>query len=173
MLENEKIRLRPITKNDLNYLNKWKNDYQVFKYLGGGFRPTSIDVQGTWLDEMAIISEKNQRFIIENHMDNKPIGLIGLYNIHSTNKTCEVGIYIGEKIIQNKGIGSQAYRLLENYAINNLAIRKIKLLVVEENVSAYKFWEKQAFNYVGTYKAERFIDGKYKDVIIMEKILKD
>ena len=45
MIKGEKVYLRPILKSDMKYLNDWKNDEDVFRFLGGGFMPVSIDQQ--------------------------------------------------------------------------------------------------------------------------------
>lgn len=44
-MEYEGITLVPIETEDLELLNKWKNDEDVYKYLGGGFKPVSISQQ--------------------------------------------------------------------------------------------------------------------------------
>ncbi len=36
MIKGEKVYLRPIQKDDITYLNQWKNDEKTYMYLGGG-----------------------------------------------------------------------------------------------------------------------------------------
>lgn len=81
MIKGEKIYLRPIIKEDITFLNTWKNDEEIYKYLGGGFIPTSIDQQIKWMDSMIDTSGNNKRFIICEQTD-KPVGMIGLYDIN-------------------------------------------------------------------------------------------
>lgn len=169
MLKKDDIVLRPILRSDLEKLNKWKNDEEVFMYLGGGFNPQSIDQQSLWIDKLIYIDDKNKRFIID--IDNEAIGLIGLYNIHNIYQNCEVGIYIGEKDFQGKGYAKKAYNLIEKYAVEYLNMRKIKLFVVDDNSNAINFWDKLGFKKVGTLKEERYIKGKFRNLVIMEKFL--
>lgn len=170
MLKGEKISLRPITKKDLPYLNKWKNDEEVYRYLGGGFMPTSIDLQEKWLESMMDLSGNNKRFII-NQLDSSPVGMIGLYDINWIHRTCEVGLYIGEKNAQGKGYAKESYHLLEKFAKEYLNLRKINLKVVYSNDAAAKFWESVGYRKVGILKEERFIKGTYLDLMIMEKFI--
>lgn len=163
------IKLRPIIKEDLASLNRWKNDKETFKYLGGGFHPVSIDEQEKWLDSMIKMTNQNKRYIIL--ADEKPIGMIGLYAIHLINQNCEVGVYIGEKEYRGKGYAKQAYLLFEDYAKQFLNIRKVKLFVVFENKHALSYWKKLGFEEVGTLHQERYIEGEFKDLMIMEKFL--
>ena len=64
MIKGKKVYLRPIVKEDINYLNDWKNNEDTFKYLGGGFLPTSIDQQIKWIDKLTDTSGNNKRFTL-------------------------------------------------------------------------------------------------------------
>lgn len=169
MLKSERVALRPILKEDINSINKWKNDYEVFKFLGGGFMPISIDQQSKWMDSMIDNTGNNKRFAIVNEESNF-IGVIGLYNINWINRNCEFGIYIGEKEQWGKGYAKEAMSLIISFAFGVLNLRKIKLDVVKDNESAIKMYSKLGFSTVGVYQQERYIDNEYKDLVIMELI---
>lgn len=165
-----KITLRPIRYDDLEILNKWKNEKEVYKFLGGGYMPTSIDEQRKWMDKMVDNSGKTKRFIVELE-DAKPIGFIGLYDIHDIHKVCSLGLYIGETQEWGKGYATQAYKIAEDFAKNYLNIRKIKLEVVEDNKNAVLMYEKLGFKQCGKLMQERYIEGSYRNLIIMEKFI--
>ena len=171
ILVDEKVRLRPIERRDIAYLNRWKNDEEIYKFLGGGFLPVSVNIQEKWLDSLMDTTGNNKRFIIEN-IEDSPVGMIGLYDIHWIHRTCELGIFIGEKDMQGKGYASNAYMLLEGYAKKYLNLRKIKANVVKSNEAAVKMYNKLNFTQAGCLKEERFINGEYHDLFIMEKILR-
>lgn len=171
-MQGEKIRLRPIEKSDLKCLNKWKNDEQVYKFLGGGYQPISVDQQEKWMDGLIDLTGNNRRFMVEDSSE-RVVGMIGLYGINWIHRTCEVGIYIGEKDAYQKGYAEEAYCLLEKYASEYLNLRKINLKVVSENKAAFSLWGKLGFNKIGEYHKERFIKGKYYDLTIMEKFIEN
>ena len=162
--------LRPIEKKDLRKLNEWKNNEEVFQYLGGGYMPVSIDVQEKWLEDMMDTTGKHKRFLIED-MSGKSIGMIGLYGINWIHRTCELGIFIGETCERRKGYGREAYFLIENFAARYLNLRKIKATVVEDNHAAVVMYEKLGFVKAGRLVEERFINGSYHSVYLMEKLL--
>lgn len=170
MIKGEKVYLRPIVKKDITFLNEWKNDEETYQYLGGGFMPVSIDQQEKWMDSMIDTLGNHKRFIICNS-ENVPIGMIGLYDINWIHRTCEVGMYIGNKNEKGKGYGKEAYRLIEGFAREYLNLRKIKLKVVSDNEIAVGMWESLGFEKVGEFKEERFIKGEYKNLILMEKFI--
>jgi|SRR5699024_3511731 len=167
MLSSNLIKLRPIQTKDLEKLNKWKNNYDISKNLGSGFQPISIDQQRNWMENMIDLTGNSRRFIIEES-NGQAIGMVGLYNINFVNRNCDFGIYLGEKEYQGKGIGSTATRIIVDYAFNNLNLLKIKLLVNQNN-PAINMYKKLGFIDVGKLKKERFIEGAFIDVILMEK----
>ena len=63
--------------------------------------------------------------------------------------------------------------VLENYIKKYLNMIKIKLFVVLENETAVRFWEKRGFCKTGVLYQERYINAEWKDVVIMEKYLKE
>ncbi|MDU2353340.1 MAG: GNAT family protein [Anaerococcus sp.] len=170
MLEGKNVSLRTVELEDLDYLNKWKNTEEVFKYLGGGFYPVSKDTQSQWMNSIIDTTNGNIRYIIQNKQ-NQPIGFIGLYSIHDIYRTAEIGLYIGEINEQKKGHAYEAYQLFENYIMNYLNIRKLKAYVVEINSPAVSFWHKNNYMVVGKFSKERYIDGEFVDVLIMEKFI--
>lgn len=163
--------IRPIELEDDNYIYAWKKDPMVFKYLGGGYNPQSLHEVKEFMPQLSKQSNRNKRFMIVNSKTDEPIGLVGLYSINNTHRTCEIGIYIGNRNFQGQGAATIAVDFVEQYAKNYLNLRKITLSVVSENESAIRFWDKRGYSHVGTMKQERFIDGKYCDVQIREKFL--
>lgn len=170
VLKGSSVVLRPIERRDLEKLNQWKNDEEVYQNLGGGYLPVSINIQEKWMDSLMDTTGNNKRFIIET-LSKESLGMVGLYSISWIHRTCELGIYIGEKEQQGKGYGKEAYRLLENFASRYLNLRKIKACVVADNESATTMYEHLGFIKSGELKEERFINGKYHSVFIMEKFL--
>lgn len=171
MFSSENIFLRPILKTDLVYLNKWKNTKEIYQYLGGGFSPISINQQEKWLENMIDITDKNKRYMICKKNIEKPIGMIGLYNINWINRVAEIGLYIGDTDEHGKGFAKDAYFLLEDYTIDFLNLRKLKLNVVESNNKAKIMWEKFGYKEVGKLSMERYINGTYQNLLLMEKFI--
>ena len=66
MIKYEKVELVPIEMEDLELLKKWKNDDEVFKYLGGGYRPISEVQAQKWLESLTNNNNQFQRFMIKN-----------------------------------------------------------------------------------------------------------
>lgn len=172
MIIGEKIYLRPIVKEDIKFLNEWKNDEDTFKYLGGGFMPISIDQHAKWLESMMDTTGNSKRFIICDKQD-LPVGMVGLYDINWIHRTSEIGVYIGNKDAKGNGFAKEACLLIEYFASNYLNLRKIKLSVVSDNDIAVHMWESLGYQRVGEYIKERYIKGRYRNLILMEKFIEN
>jgi len=156
MLIGERVKLRPILKSDAVVLNNWKNNYEIFKFLGGGYDPQSLDDFNNHIDSLIVNSGNNKRFVI--CLNEKAIGMIGIYGINQRNGTCELGMYIGETEHWRKGYGQESLKILENLIANNYNLRKIKLLVVSKNKIAVTFYEIMNYRPVGKYLKDRYIN---------------
>ncbi|RXS20215.1 GNAT family N-acetyltransferase [Staphylococcus saprophyticus] len=163
------INIRPIEYDDLELLHKWRNDREIFSQLGDGFFPVSKTEMSNWMSNFCKNDKSNLKFIIT--YDSKGAGYITLTNVNYINRSAELGIYIGEKNLQGCGIASGAIELLEDFATNNLNLRKIKLLVNSDNNAALALYHKLGFRDIGIYEKERFIKGNWVDVKIMEKFI--
>lgn len=173
MFIGNKCTLRPLNYSDVKCLNQWNQDEQICKYLGSGFIPVSIDLQKKWMENMIDTSafSNSKRYMIE--VNKVAVGLVGLYNINWIHRVAEIGLYIGNQEVRRMGVATDAANLILNYAKRYLNLRKIKLFVVADNIAAFNLWRKIGFQQCGELREERFIDGKYINLIIMEMMLSD
>lgn len=168
-MKNSSVNLRPVEKEDLDALFKWRNDETIFTQLGGGFFPVSKTEMSKWMDNFSKVDKTNIRFIIET--EDRAVGFISLSNIDYKNKNGDLGLYIGEVEYHGKGIASKALSELEEFSKNHLGLKKIKLLMNNNNIAAARLYQNKGYEIIGVYKEERFIKGEWIDVNIMEKFL--
>ena len=76
-------------------------------------------------------------------------------------------IKIGKKQQLSKGYGSEALKLLLKYAWDDLKLHRVFCYVFGDNSRAIKCYKKQGFSIEGAMKEAAFINGRYKDIIIM------
>lgn len=165
MIESEGLILREIEEEDLDLIVKWRNDPEILRWLFS-YLPLNKIKQKKWYEKY-LDDPTQQTFIIEVKEERTPIGTIGLTDIDYKNQRADLGILIGDKSWQNKGMGKEALKLLIKFALDKMNIRKIKALVFKENVLAIKFYKSCGFVEEGVLRKEVYKNGDFKDVVIM------
>ncbi|MEN6434910.1 MAG: GNAT family protein [Anaerolineaceae bacterium] len=173
MIIGKELRLRAIERSDLPRFVHWLNDPEVIENLIQRF-PLSLAHEETWYEENLKKPKAEQSMVIETWLADEwtPIGVMGLFDLYWLARTAEVGIFIGEKQLWNRGLGTKAMCLLLRYAFTSLNLNKIKLHVYETNPRAIQSYRKAGFVEEGRLRKEDFINGRYVDVIYMG-ILRD
>ena len=162
---------RKLTVKDLPYRVKWLNDPEVNKYLGHRTRSgTDEEFHRKWFENYSS-DETKEIFIIE--VDGKPVGQVGLVDIHLLDKNACLYIVIGEKNYWGKGIGSAAMEYILNYGFKDLNLRKICLEVHARNTAAIRLYKKYGFEQEGLFKDNVLYDDGFDDEIRMAKFAED
>ena len=84
------------------------------------------------------------------------------------NKKAEYGIFIGEDSCRGKGFGSEAAKLIIEFAFKTLKLHKVFLRVFKENEAGIHSYKNAGFNIEGTFKDDICLgENRYKDMIFM------
>lgn len=167
VIEGQDIYLRLMNEEDTDNIIKWRNSEFVrrnFIYQ----KPFTREGHENWVRTM-IDTGKVIQFIICTK-EARPIGSVYLRDIDRTHNKAEYGIFIGEKDALGQGYGTQAARLMIDYAFEQLKLHKLMLRVLAENQQARRSYEKAGFVQEAYLKDEVFLEGEYKDVIYMAVI---
>ncbi len=161
------VYIREITENDTDLIIKWRNSEHVkkrFIYRKNITRESHTN----WLNEK-VKKGICKQFIIYIADIEKPIGSVYLSNIDYENQNAEYGIFIGESDELGKGYGSEAGKLILEYAFNQLKLHKVYLRVFADNLSAINSYRKIGFVQEGLLKEEVMINGRFKDLVRMSR----
>jgi len=165
MIIGKKTILSPVVKNYRSKLFHWRNDRALI-HAAGEFGPISEISHDQWLEA---VSKRSDLFIfaILDRAKNVPIGYCMLNNYMHVHRQAKLGIAIGEPDYQNKGFGSEAVRSIADYGFRDLNLNRIWLDVFSDNAPAIRVYDKCGFKHEGVMRQHYFIDGVYKDAIIM------
>ena len=168
MLEGEKVILRPLENEDINSFYLWRNDKEIKVLSLMHPFPVTLESEKKWFEKTAISNVNNNIFFsIISKRSNKLAGYIKLYNISWIHRHCYLGIIIGEKSEQGKGIGEESIKLINDYAFNYLNLFKITLEVASYNQKAIQLYNKLGFLKEGELIKHVCIQGVWHNVIIM------
>lgn len=158
------IHIRILERDDITRSKEWLNDPVLSDVMG--YLPVfTLDAQLQWFDQ---ISKDKSRFIfaICDNETNEHIGNVGLGNIDYIHRHGMFNIFIVNKTKRSKGLGTEAARLLLDFAFNRLNLNKVHLRTSARFVEANLMYKKIGFVQEGVMREHYFTDGKYEDKII-------
>lgn len=167
-LAGDLVSLGPLRRDWLPVYQHWLNDFEMLKLVDRRFRPHSSEWITGWYERHASGSGETLIFTIIENGTQRPVGNIALQEVDYRNRTAELGIYIGDVASRGRGFGSEATRLLVNFAFRVLGLQNVMLRVYEYNETAIRVYEKAGFREFGRRHQSQFMDGRFWDVILME-----
>lgn len=169
-LTGSKVTLRPGADSDIYLLHKWYNDIELNKLAG--WSGSKVTVEKLRYNMSRSFGYDPMNLMIDNE-EGIPIGTIQLYDFSEQDKSCKLGIRIGDRNYWSKGYGEDAVNVLLKYAFMKIDIYRVTLKVYEYNERAVKCYLKCGFQYEGRTRQSAYIDGKFYDEIIMGALKSD
>lgn len=147
MIETERLKMRPLTHDDLPWLIEMRTRPEVYKYLGGTKMQNAeaitkriefyFDCYEKGLGQCVMIwKETGER-----------IGCSGLQPLEDTGEI-EVGYSLLPEFWRI-GIGHECAMAWLDHGFNNLGLERIVAIAVKENVGSWKIMEKCGMRYQG------------------------
>ena len=106
-------------------------------------------------------------FLIKTLQDERLIGTIALDGVQDHHGDAFVSIGIGERQYWNQGYGTDAMRVILNYAFNELSLDRVSLNVFAYNSRAIRAYEKAGFKHEGCQREVLHRDGRRWDILYM------
>jgi diamine N-acetyltransferase len=161
VLESERIVIKPVEQDDLQYLLELRWDESIMSQLV--HNPISMKNQVKWFE--GLDNQKNVACVIFFKEGDKisRCGTVGLYNINQLHRRGTWRLRIDPEF-QGKGIGSESTRMIIEYGFNTLNLNKIISDSFVENQAIVKLSLKLGFNNEGCLKEHYYQNGKYRDV---------
>ncbi len=177
ILIGEKVRLRPVEERDLPCFVEWLADREVTRWLAAMGQPPTLEDEREWYESKRLDPE-NVMWSIETlrvlphdptHSGQAEWRLAGNVELRLTPRArrAEMGIAIQDKTQWNRGLGTDAVRLVLDYAFNDLDLNRVELTTDEENARAIRCYEKSGFAREGLLRQHRLIDGRFGNTIVM------
>jgi len=129
----------------------------------------SIEEERKYLSQNLKSRKKNFEYNYTIIYDKKIAGAIGIkINQHSTH-IGEIGYFIDENF-WNKGIASNAVKLIEKIGFNELNLERIEIVMMPENKGSIRVAEKCNYKREGLLAGRIYNNGKYHDAYMYAKL---
>jgi len=177
MILGQRIRLRPVEKDDLPRFVKWFGDPEVRSYLDR-YAPIGQAQEERWFDRNVTAGDFQAWAIDAQPADMAVgpwvhIGSCGYHDIDWRNRVGEVGIVIGARDYWGQGYGTDAMQTLVAWGFYTLNLNRVYLRVYSDNPRAIRCYEKVGFQIEGRLRQHNFANGAYRDALIMGVLRED
>lgn len=167
-LTGDRIILREFEKEDLGHMRMWVNDPETVDNLSDIFLyPHTVNESQRWLDSVLEGKSEMKCFVIAEKATGRYIGQLGIAKIDWRSRVGELGIVIGDRELRGKGYGSEAIRLLLEFAFDTLNLHRMELTTYEFNTAGHRCYLKCGFREEGRKRRNLFRKGRYWDTVIM------
>ena len=170
----EKAALGPLRRDLAATYARWENQIDARRGLDR-LGIASPESQEKWVEdnlkEGAEREPKGVEFTIYDLSDTAPVGTAGLFGIEHAHGLARFGIVIGER--RGRGLGTEATRLVLDYAFNLLHLHNVMLEVIEWNVAALTAYERAGFRRIGIRRRAVMSRGRRNDVVLMDAVPED
>jgi len=146
------ITLRAVEKDDAGTIFLWENNPANWKVSNTEVPFSLYDIHQLIEQQSDIRKSGQMRLVIQTAADNRPVGVIDLYDLNFKHGYAAVGILIAEDQDKGKGFAGEALSLLITYCRETLELRNLYCQIHHDNQASIQLFEKSGFFHAGTRK---------------------
>lgn len=171
ILKGELVELRPVEEADA--AGMLATDPETFRLTGThAYAQFTLESLKNWYATRAEHDDRLDLSIIER-TSRKWAGEVVLNELDASNESCGFRIALQGPRFYGGGLGSEATRLVVDYAFNVVGVHRIELEVYDFNPRARHVYEKVGFVHEGTKRDALRWDGEWIDCHCMALLDRD
>lgn len=169
-LRSSNLQLRAPEMGDLDYLFHVENDTRQWMVSACKVPYSRFQLQ-QYIEANAhdLYVDKQLRLMIERDEDKQLVGIIDLFDFSPADRRAEVGIVV-DRDCRGRGYGREVLALLCDYAEHVLDLHQLYAYIFEDNASARQLFASCGFKQVALLSEWVFLDKKYRDVCLCQRI---
>jgi RimJ/RimL family protein N-acetyltransferase len=171
VLEGERVALGPLRMDLADTYRRWLHDLEVRNGIltpGIYALEAEEDYVRDTIAKCAGQQPEMASFTIYDRSDGAPVGTSSLMSIDWRLARATFGILVGER--RGQGLGSEATRLVLDWAFNMLGLHNVMLAVLPGNAGAVRAYEKAGFRHLGVRRAAVIAGGRRGDEVLMDAV---
>ncbi|WP_018348512.1 GNAT family N-acetyltransferase [Longispora albida] len=170
-LTGDRVILRPVTAADAPALVEMLNDKEGARLTASRITDSSLELAEKWYGSRAGTADRLDLAIVEA-ATGAFVGEVVLneYSPENNSVSFRIGMLPAG---QNRGLGTEATRLIVGYAFEVLGLHRVSLGVYSFNPRAQRAYEKAGFVREGVLRDALCWEGEYADEIVMAILATD
>jgi diamine N-acetyltransferase len=174
ILTGKRAALGPLQRDHLAMLARWMNDPEVRRGLA--YRGLlNEDAQVKWYEQVTEAGRQPRptdvAFAVHDAADGELVGVCSIEGIDHHFGRAELGIFLGRR--RGTGVGTDALRLVLDWAFNMLALHNVMLETYEFNEQARRAYERAGFRVIGRRRDAVWSLGRRWDSLLMDAVASD
>jgi RimJ/RimL family protein N-acetyltransferase len=161
-LEGQRVRLRAVEEEDLDWINRAFWDPEVTEHLLVAW-PEPVQGTRAWWQSTRLAGAA--AFLIEAREGDR-LGVCALEDISDRSRVATLGIWLA-KSGWGRGFGTDAVRTVCRFGFREMNLQRIELGVFDTNPRGRRAYEKVGFKEEGRLRRAHFLGGRYVDLVLM------
>ncbi len=168
MFESDRLRFRALHEDDHALLHEWWSDPEIasLQYVNR-IRLNQLATDRALFELWSKDGTDAAGFSIVLKETGALIGNISVWGADLKNRDGELAIIIGPKELWGQGLGTEAVRLMLDYAFREMNLHRVHLHVHAPNKRAIAAYEKCGFEIEGRMREAYFRNGEWHDRLLM------
>ena len=167
----ERVALGPLRRDLASLRLRWANDFTAIRAYDIPRPVTEEDFLAT--HDRIIREGRHILFTLYERATERPIGHTGLLRVQARDRNGEFDLFIGEPDARGRGYGSEATRLVLDYAFTALGLSSVFLRVYAFNLAGIRVYEKAGFRVAARQRECFWMNGRFWDLLYMDCLARE
>ena len=168
LVQGQRVGLGALRQDLIPTYLKWRSDLEVLRGTGDSAQIPTVEALQAWYEQATNPSNRDVHFTIYDLDDLAPVGTAALVRVDQHAGTAEFGLTIGER--RNQGLGTEATRLVLDWAFTVMGLRNILLVTFAWNLPAIRAYTKAGFREIGRRRGAVVTYGQRHDQVLMDAV---
>lgn len=172
LLAGHSVGLALMRKEDVRTIARWHQNLEFTASIGGAGEVHSLEMRQEEYEKNSRMRPDSVEFAVILLSTGQLVGFGGLFDI-SRAMTAILFVGIGERDLWNKGLGTEATRLICEYGFFFRNLYSIKVEVNGYNRRAIRVYERLGFKLVGRVRGAIMLNGNRYDQVLMDLLRRE
>ena len=168
LVQGKRVGLGALRHDLIHTYLRWRSDPEVMRGTGESTQVPTVEAVQAWYEQATRPGNSEVHFTIYDLDDVAPVGTALLVRVDQHAGTAEFGLTIGER--RNQGLGSEATKLVLDWAFTVMGLHNILLVTFSWNLPAIRAYSKAGFREIGRRRGAVLTFGQRYDQVLMDAV---